>query len=495
MEALITQVIAWPTLLAALMIFGFAPGATLRMIILAFRRDDPRRTELIAELPHVPRIERPFWVCEQLEVALFEGLIGRASTLARKLRKRRPRRKLDRAHMHRAARQSLRETGLHPFRQAIDENSLPDVLAGYLTYDAMWRLRNAAVEQAGPENADREADGRRTEAKLVRFPELHPTSLDQRGRLIVEDFRDNLAGRLGGRAKAMVVTTGRQHAFELYQSIWRWDLDLPGCGFGVLVAFAGSLEDKHSGLDYTEPDVNGFPERQLPVRFGYVKLDDHSAATLQQDEYRILVVVDKYQTGFDQPLLCGMYIDKPLAGAAAVQALSRLQRIHPLKFTDDVRVLDFCNTAADINAAFAPWSQTAMIEPTNPNLLYDKSNYVMAYGLLTASEMEAYIWILDNAGPEPLPAVAEQVLQAHLQPALDRFDALEADDERKEFRAALRDFVCLYSLLSQIVLQGDRDLERLYRYGRALLRQLPSRPAVLSEQAASRRQRTTETRA
>jgi type I restriction enzyme, R subunit len=204
----------------------------------------------------------------------------------------------------------------------------------------------------------------------------------------------------------------------------------------------------------------------------------------QRDEYRILVVVNKYQTGFDQPLLCGMYVDKPLAGVAAVQTLSRLYRMHPLKFTDDVRVLDFCNTAADIQAAFAPWSQTAMIEPTNPNLLYTKSNEVVSYGLLTASEMEAYIWILDAAGLGPLPSGAEQALHACLQPALDRFDALETDDERKEFRAALRDFVRLYSLLAQIVLPGDCDLERLYRYGRALLRRLPSRPSVFAGNAA-----------
>ena len=484
MEGLITQVIAWPTLLATLLIFGFAPGVALRIIVLAFRRDDPRRTELVAELPHVPRIERPFWVCEQLEVALFEGLAGRVTALARKLYMRRPAQGRDRADTHRATRQPLGETGLYSLRQAIDEDSVPDVLASYLTYEAMWRLRNAAVEQADSRIAIPETDDRRAKAKLVRFPELQSTSLDQRGKLIVEDFRDNLAGRLGGRAKAMVVTTGRQRAVDLYESIRKWDRNLPGCGFGVLVAFSHSLKDEHSGLDYSEAHLNGFPEQQLPTRFGYVKLDDHAAATQQQDEYRILVVADKYQTGFDQPLLCGMYVDKHLAGAVAVQTLSRLNRMHPLKFTDDVRVLDFCNGAADIQAAFAPWSQTAMIEPTDPNLLYTKSDEVMSYGLLTASEMEAYIWILDAAGLRPLPSGAEQALHACLQSALDRFDALETDDERQEFCAALRDFVRLYSLLAQIVLRGDRDLERLYRYGRALLRQLPSRPPVFAGNAA-----------
>ena len=198
-------------------------------------------------------------------------------------------------------------------------------------------------------------DERKAKAKLVAFAERHPTSLKQKGKLIVEDFRDGMAGRLGGRAKAMVVTTGRQHALDLYQAIRKWDQTLPGCGFGVLVAFSGSLKDEHAGLEFTEGQLNGFPEGQLPDKFGYVKADDPDAAARNQDEYRILVVADKYQTGFDQPLLCGMYVDKPLTGVAAVQTLSRLNRTHPLKSQDDVRVLDFVNHAEDIQAAFKPW--------------------------------------------------------------------------------------------------------------------------------------------
>ena len=477
MESLITQVIAWPTLLAALVIFGFAPGAALRMIVLAFRRDDPRRTELLAELPHVPRIERPFWVFEQLEVALFEGLAGRATALVRKLYGRRSAQEPDQAHLlleksQAARRGQLRKSQGYSMRQAIEEG-IPDVLASYLTYDTLWRLRNAAVEQAESRLVNPEADERKTNVRLTRFPALHPTAIDQLGRLIVEDFRDNLAGRLGGRAKAIVVTAGRQRTVNLYQSIRRWDRDLPGCRFGVLVAFSGSLRDERSGLDYTEAEVNGFPEKQLPDRFGYVGLDDPAATARQQNEYRILVVVDKYRTGFDQPLLCGMYVDTRLAGASAVQTLARLNRMHPLKFTDDVRVLDFCNTATDIQAAFAPWFQTTITEPTDPDLLCTKSNEVMGYELLAVSEMVSYIQVLEAVGSEPLLPATERALHAYLQPALDRFDALEADDQER-FRVVLRDFVCLYSLVAQVVARGDRDLERLYQYGRMLLRQLPS---------------------
>jgi type I restriction enzyme, R subunit len=380
------------------------------------------------------------------------------------------------------------ERGMHvPFhvysmKQAIEEGFILDVLANYITYDTKWRLRNAAVEQAESALANPEVDERKARAKLVRFAELHPTSLQQKAKLIVEDFRDIMAGRLGGRAKAMVVTTGRQHALDLYQAIRKFDGELPGCGFGVLVAFSGTLKDAHTDLEFTEAQLNGFSEGQLPDKFGYVKLDDPAAAARNQDEYRILVVADKYQTGFDQPLLCAMYVDKPLTGVAAVQTLSRLNRIHPLKLQDDVRILDFVNQAEDIQAAFEPWFETTITEPTDPNLLYAKEREVMDYQLLVASEMESFIRVLGTAGPGRMPDAAERALHAqlhqYLQPALDRFAALDSDDEREGFRKALRDFVRLYSLVAQIVVWGDRDLERLYQYGRVLLIRLPGRPQV-----------------
>jgi len=380
------------------------------------------------------------------------------------------------------------ETGMYvPFhvysmRQAIEEGYILDVLANYITYDTKWRLRNLAVEQAESAVANPEVDERKARAKLVRFAELHPTSLVQKAKLIVEDFRDNMAGRLGGRAKAMVVTTGRQHAFDLYQAIRKWDKELLGCGFGVLVAFSGTLKDEHTQLDFTEAQLNGFPEGRLPDHFAYLKADDPQAAARNQDEYRLLVVADKYQTGFDQPLLCAMYVDKPLTGVAAVQTLSRLNRTYELKSQDDVRILDFVNTAASIQDSFKDWFETTITEPTDPNLLYAKEREVMDYQLLVASEMESFIRVLGTAGPGRMPDAAERALHAqlhqYLQPALDRFAALETDDEREGFRKALQDFVRLYSLVAQIVAWGDRDLERLYQYGRLLLIRLPGRPQL-----------------
>src|SRR5262249_45710021 len=173
-----------------------------------------------------------------------------------------------------------------------------------------------------------------------------------------------------------------------------------------------------------------------------VKADDPHAATQGQDEYRILVVADKYQTGFDQSLLCAMYVDKPLTGVAAVQTLSRLNRTHELKSQDDVRILDFVNSAASIQNSFKDWFETTITEPTDPNLLYAKEREVMDYQLLVASEMESFIRVLGTAGPGRMPDAAERTLHAqlhrYLQPALDRFAELASDDEREGFRKALQ---------------------------------------------------------
>jgi type I restriction enzyme R subunit len=370
----------------------------------------------------------------------------------------------------------------YSMQQAIEEGFILDVLANYFTYDAKWKLSNTPLEHRDSSLGNPEVDERRARAKLVTFAERHPTSLKQKAKLIIGDFHAEMSARLGGRAKAMVVTTGRQHAFDLYQALSEWDRMLPECGFGVLVAFSGSLKDVHTELEFTEGGLNGFPEGQLPDKFGYVRTDDPDAAKRPRDEYRILVVADKYQTGFDQPLLCGMYVDKPLTGVAAVQTLSRLNRTHPLKSQDDVRILDFANHAEDIQAAFEPWYRTTITEPTDPNLLYDRERKVTEYGLLEATEMESFFRVLAEAGPGRLAPAAEKELHAqlhlYLKPAVDRFVALDSDDEREEFRKALLDFTRLYSLVAQVMEWSDRELERLFQYGRILLIRLPGRPPV-----------------
>ncbi|MDN5914612.1 MAG: DEAD/DEAH box helicase family protein [Pseudonocardia sp.] len=371
---------------------------------------------------------------------------------------------------------------VYSMKQAIDEGYILDVLANYLTYDTKWKLRNAAVEhQSGTANPD--VDERRAKSALVRFAEQHPTSVKQKAKLIVEDFLETVRPRLGGRAKAMVVTGGRQEALSLYQAICEHLTDdLGRTDIGVLAAFSGKLTDGDSELEFTEAQLNGFPETQLPDRFAYTKADDPKAAARNQDEYQLLVVAEKYQTGFDQPLLCGMYVDKLLTGVAAVQTLSRLNRTHPLKSQDDVRVLDFANQADAIKAHFEPWFEATLTTEGDPNLLYDKQREVMDFGLLAVSEMEAFVRVLGEAPPGRMAQAAEKKLHArlheYLNPAIDRFNALDTDDEREQFRKALQGFVGAYSVLAQVIDWGDPDLERLYQYGRLLLLRLPGRPPV-----------------
>jgi type I restriction enzyme, R subunit len=359
-------------------------------------------------------------------------------------------------------------------RQAIEEGFILDVLRSYLTYQTYWRLKNAAVEEAS-----RQVDPRKTKAKLVRAAELHPTSREQRAQIIVDHFREHAMGRLGGRAKAMVVTRSREHAVKLYQAIRSYMAKREFTDCGTLVAFSGTLT--LDDIDYTEPKLNGFSERELPGRFGYVKADDPHAATRGQPEYRILVVAEKYQTGFDQPLLTTMYVDKPLVGLAAVQTLSRLNRTHPLKSQEDVCVLDFANDAEDIQTAFKPYFEEALAEPTDPNLLYVKERDLKRYQLLVDSEIMAFAAAYQEA--ERGSATRSQLERAHAQlyrftdPARDRYAALAVSDPQtaEEFRAALNDYVRAYGFLAQVVGYADRDLEALYLYGRFLWNRLPRR--------------------
>ena len=354
--------------------------------------------------------------------------------------------------------------------QAIEEGFILDVLRNYLTYDTYYRLANANP-------ADREVESRRARQQLARFADLHPTSLAQRAEVTIEHFRASVAQRMGGRAKAMVVTRSREHAVRMYQALleYRRTLGYPGCGF--LVAFSDSITV--DGVEHTEAGLNGFGEGELPARFGYTAADDPHAGTpnaQQPIDYRILVVAEKYQTGFDQPLLTTMYVDKQLKGVAAVQTLSRLNRTHPLKTQDDVFVLDFVNDADDVQREFKAFYETAITAPTDPNLLYTARDTVESYQIIDEEETREFADVYFG-----LSEVERQGAHAELyrltDAACQRYVALYAEDRdaADEFRSALRGFTRMYAFLSQIIPFADADLERLHLYGRYLLARLPRR--------------------
>ncbi|MFD0853383.1 type I restriction endonuclease subunit R, partial [Actinomadura adrarensis] len=224
------------------------------------------------------------------------------------------------------------------------------------------------------------------------------------------------------------MTPLRADAVRLYQAIRTYVDERGFTDCGTLVAFSGALQLEDNGPEYTEAKLNGFPERELPARFAYTRADDPRSGTRAKPEYRILVVAEKYQTGFDQPLLTTMYVAKPLADVAAVQTLSRLNRTHPRKTQDDLFVMDFVNKAADIQEYFRPFYETTITEPTDPNLLYDKQREVLAYRLLVESEMRAFFEALSAA--EATASSEDDLIKAHgklyrwVQPAVDRFVGL-----------------------------------------------------------------------
>jgi type I restriction enzyme R subunit len=361
---------------------------------------------------------------------------------------------------------------VYSMRQAIDEGFILDPLRNYLTYKAYWKLANANPD-------DPEVDPRKAGAQLARYAQLHPNSMGQRAEIIVEHFLKHTAPRLGGRARAMVVTGSREHAARLYHAIRRY-IEMQGYPDpGVLVAFSGSL--KLDGVDVTEPQLNGFGEKELPERFGYTATDDRQRPGRYPREHRLLVAADKYQTGFDQPLLTTMYVDKVLKNVAAVQTLSRINRTHPLKTQGDVFVLDLINDAADIQQAFQPFYESTITEPTDPNLLYAAQQRVMDHQLLVESEMrsfvDAYLAADSSATSDAAWDRAHAKLYRFTDPARDRYVALRDDDPGAAdgFRDALRAFVRLYGFLSQVITWSDPELERLYLYGRHLLNRLPAR--------------------
>ncbi|MDT0261813.1 type I restriction endonuclease subunit R [Jatrophihabitans lederbergiae] len=343
---------------------------------------------------------------------------------------------------------------LYSLRQAIEEGYILDVLANYTTYDTYYRLANTEPSE------DPDVPTSKASAALARFVSLHPTNLAQKAEIIVEHFRQKTAGKIGGRAKAMVVTRSRLHAVRYKQAI---DAYIAAKGYdrgpgriAALVAFSGTVVDPTDpAVSYTEPMMNGFGEGKLPKRFA-------------SDEYQVLVVAEKYQTGFDQPLLHTMYVDKKLAGVKAVQTLSRLNRTHPGK--TDTFVLDFANKAEEIQDAFEPFFEQTSAAPTDPNLLYTLEHTIAAGHVIHPDEQKAAVDALLAGG-----SVNQKIVYANVNPAVGRFVGLD-EEAQDVFRDALKAFVRTYSFLAQVMPWTDRDLESLYLYGRALLPLLPTAP-------------------
>jgi len=333
----------------------------------------------------------------------------------------------------------------YSMRQAIEEQYILDVLKNYTTYKTYYKLANELG--AG----DLEVPKEKAASALARYASLHPTNLAQKAEIIVEHFRANTAKKIDGSAKAMVVTRSRLHAVRYKQAIDAYIAEKNYKDVRTLVAFSGTVFDPDAkGAEFSEHTMNGIKSSAIPEEFA--------------KSYQLLVVAEKYQTGFDQPLLHTMYVDKKLNGITAVQTLSRLNRIHPDK--EDTFVLDFVNDAEDIQEAFRPYYEETTSVPTDPNILYNLRQKMMSANILHKDEMRKAV-----DGILQATTAGSSALKANTDTAVERWNLL--DDELKiEFKSLCRTYVAAYSFLAQIVPFKDPELEELYYYTKMLERRL-----------------------
>jgi type I restriction enzyme R subunit len=344
----------------------------------------------------------------------------------------------------------------YTMRQAIEEKFILDVLKYYTTYATYFKLLKACAD-------DPNVERKKAAMALARFMRLHPHNLAQKTEVMVEHFNTVTRHKIGGRGKAMAVTGSRLEAVRYKQSFDRY-IKEKGYPIKTLVAFSGKVQDdKLVDVTYTEEGMNeGIREKQLPEKFA-------------TQEYQVLLVAEKYQTGFDQPLLHTMYVDKRLAGIQAVQTLSRLNRIHPLK--EDTFVLDFVNDREEIREAFKTYYEGAeMGEEVDPARMYQLKGELDASGIYLAEEVERFCAVYFKP-KQKQSAMDHQAMNAALDPAVSRFTVLqkEKEEEAELWRGKVQAFRNLYGFLSQVIPYQDSDLERLYVFLRHLAAKLPRR--------------------
>ena len=333
----------------------------------------------------------------------------------------------------------------YSMRQAIEEQYILDVLKNYTTYKTYYKLANNLGA------SDLEVPKGKAASALARYASLHPTNLAQKAEIIVEHFRVNTAKKIDGSAKAMVVTRSRLHAVRYKQAIDAYIAEKNYKDVRTLVAFSGTVYDPDvKGSEYTEYLMNAIKSSAIPEEFA--------------KSYQVLVVAEKFQTGFDQPLLHTMYVDKKLNGISAVQTLSRLNRIHPDK--EDTFVLDFVNDAEEIQEAFRPYYEETTSVPTDPNILYNLQQRIMAANILHKDEMRLAV-----DGILKATTAGSSALKANTDTAVERWSLLD-DESKIDFKSLCRNYVSAYSFLAQIVPFKDPELEELYYYTKMLERRL-----------------------
>jgi type I restriction enzyme R subunit len=367
---------------------------------------------------------------------------------------------------------------LYSMKQAIEEGFILDVLKGYITYKDYYKLALSSPDK------DREVEIKKAKSKITKWLKEHPSTIEEKIKIIIEHFKNNVLHLLEYKSKAMIVTSSRKAAVRYKILIDRY-LKTKGYNFKTLVAFSGSVEDDIEGevKEYTENSLN--------------KISGDIRKVFRKDEYKIMIVANKFQTGFDEPRLCAMYVDKKLGGVECVQTLSRLNRIYPGK--EQTFILDFVNDVETIKKSFEPYYEATEIEEvTDPNIVYDIELKLKNSDIFTKQEVKNYAKIYFD------PKKNHKDLSAAIKPPADRFkirykDALEkinnlkeqiktatdeetiehlklelskAEEEKQSleiFKKDLGTFIRMYEFLSQIVEYEDEELLELWVFAKGLL--------------------------
>lgn len=342
---------------------------------------------------------------------------------------------------------------IYSMKQAIEEGFILDVLKNYMTYKTCFKI--AKETEDNPSLPSSVAT--RT---IKNYQSLHPYNLQQKTAIIIEQFREVTKKKIGGRAKAMVVTASRLHAVRYYHEFKNYIERKGYKDVDILVAFSGMVKDR--GEEFTEEKLNQRKDGST-IKEDQLRHDFHG------DDFNVLIVAEKYQTGFDEPLLHTMFVDKKLDGVKAVQTLSRLNRIYPGK--EDTFILDFVNTGDDIQEAFKPYYEATILdEAININLIYDTKSALRQYQLYDEEDIEEFVKIYYKRGKQTETDLGR--MTSVLKPVVGRYDELD-EDERFGFKRIARNFVRWYAYITQIARMFDKELHKEYVFVSYLEKLLP----------------------
>ena len=342
---------------------------------------------------------------------------------------------------------------IYSMRQAIEEGFILNVLQNYMTYSTCFKIaKNTAENPELPES--------RATKIIKKYEKLHPYNISQKAQIIVETFRSTTRYKIGGKGKMMVVTDSRLAAVRYFHEIKRYVESQRYTDVDVLIAFSGSVQD--GAEEYTESGLN--------VRRDGSHIAENQTKAEFHDNFNVLIVAEKYQTGFDEPLLHTMIVDKKLKSVKAVQTLSRLNRTYPGK--SDTFILDFANKQEDILDAFQPFYQeTSLEQEVNADLIYQTEKELLDYAIYTKNDIDAFIAVWNHPGKQDGKAMGR--MTSVLKPVADRYN-LKNSEERYQFRRLVRSLIRWYSYVSQVTRMFDSDMHKQYLFLSYLIDLLPA---------------------